>query len=147
MSLGNEEQQQPYMKVPVAEVPEGLKESVNQFSNDYKVYVSKEIQMKGDPTSFEEVMRSVHSSRWQEAMEAEINSMNTNDVWDLEEIPNGAKIVGCERVYKTKCDSIGNVERYCRVHKPRVPRGPASTPGLIPRKQHVIHGPVQESKT
>ena len=35
----------------------------------------------------------------------------------------------------------------CRVHKPGVPRGPASTPGLGPRKQHVVHGPAQESKT
>ena len=41
-----------------------------------------------------------------------MNSMNTNDVWDLEEIPNGAKTVGCERVYKTKYDSKENVERY-----------------------------------
>ena len=41
-----------------------------------------------------------------------MNSMNTNDVWDLEEISNGAKIVGCERVYKTKYDSKENVERY-----------------------------------
>ena len=39
-----------------------------------------------------------------------MNSMNTNDVWDLEEIPNEAKTVGCERVYKTKCDSKGNVK-------------------------------------
>ena len=29
MSLGNEEQQQPHMKVPVAEALEGLKELVN----------------------------------------------------------------------------------------------------------------------
>ena len=43
MPLGNEEQQQPHMKVPVAEAPEGLKELVNQFSDDYEVYVSKEI--------------------------------------------------------------------------------------------------------
>ena len=35
----------------------------------------------------------------------------------------------------------------CRVHKPGVPRGPASTPGLGPRKQHVVHGPAQKSKT
>jgi len=35
----------------------------------------------------------------------------------------------------------------CRVHKPGVPRGPASTPGLGPRKQHVVHGPTQGSKT
>ena len=27
--------------------------------------------------------------------EVEMNSMNTNDVWDLEVIPNGAKMVGC----------------------------------------------------
>jgi len=39
-------------------------------------------------------MRSVYSFKWQEAMEVEINSMNTNNVWDLEEIPNGAKTVG-----------------------------------------------------
>ena len=45
-------------------------------------------------------------------MEVEMNSKNTNDVWDLEEIPIGAKIVGCKRVDKTKCDSKGNVERY-----------------------------------
>jgi len=95
LSLDNEEQQQPYMKVPVAEVPEGLKESVNQFSNDYKVYVSKEIQMKGDPTSFKEAMRSVYSFKWQEVMKVEIKSMNTNDVCDLEVIPNIANTVGC----------------------------------------------------
>ena len=88
MPLDNEEQQQPHMKVPVAVAPEGLKELVNQFSDDYEVYVSEEIQMEGDPTSFEEAMRSVYSFEWQEAMEVEMNSMNTNDIWDLEEIPN-----------------------------------------------------------
>ena len=83
------------MKMPLAEAPEGLKELVNQFFYDYEVYVSEEIQIEGDPTSFEEVMISVYSSKWQDTMEAEMNSMNTNDVWDLEVIPNGAKTVGC----------------------------------------------------
>ena len=83
------------MKVPVAEALEGLKELVNQFSDDYEVYVSKEIQMEGDPTSFEEAMRSIYSFKWQEAVKVQMNSMNTNDVWDLEVISNGAKIVGC----------------------------------------------------
>ena len=68
--------------------------------------------MEGDPTSFEEAMRSVYSFKWQEAMEVEINSMNTNDVWDLDKIPNRAKTVGYKWVYKTKCDSKENVERY-----------------------------------
>ena len=68
--------------------------------------------MDSDPTLFEEAMRGVYLFEWQEAMEVEMISMNTNDVWDLEEIPNKAKTVGCERVYKTKCDSKWNVKRY-----------------------------------
>ena len=51
--------------------------------------------MEGDYTSFKEAMRSVYLFKWQEAMEVEMNQMNTNDVWDLEVIPNGAKTVGC----------------------------------------------------
>ena len=39
-------------------------------------------------------------------------SMSTNDVCDLEVIPNGAKTLGYWWVYKIKCDSKGNVERY-----------------------------------
>ena len=50
--------------------------------------------MEANPTSFEEAMRSVYSFKWQEAMKVEIYSMSTNDVWDLEVIPNGAKTVG-----------------------------------------------------
>jgi hypothetical protein len=68
--------------------------------------------MEGDPTSFEEAMRSDNSSKWLEAMEDEIKSMSTNKVWDLEPIPKGAKTVGCKWVYKTKHDSQGNIERF-----------------------------------
>src|SRR6185312_5535227 len=57
-------------------------------------------------------MKSANSSKWFAAMEDEIRSMNTNKVWDLEEIPKGAKTVGYKWVYKTKCDSKGNIERY-----------------------------------
>ena len=68
--------------------------------------------MEGDPTSYEEAMRSPHSSKWLEAMEDKMKSMSSNDVWDLEDIPKGAKIVGCKWVYKTKYDSKGKIEKY-----------------------------------
>ena len=38
--------------------------------------------------------------------------MSSNDVWDLVDIPNGVKPVGCKWVYKTKRDSKENVERF-----------------------------------
>ena len=57
-------------------------------------------------------MRSRYSSKWQAAMEDEMRSMSSNKVWNLEEIPKGAKTVGCNWVYKTKRDSRGNIERH-----------------------------------
>jgi hypothetical protein len=86
---------------------EGLKEL-----DDYEVYNTEEFQMEGDPTSFEEAIRSDNSSKWLEAMEDEIKSMSTNKVWDLKHIPKGVKTVGCKWVYKTKHDFQGNIERF-----------------------------------
>ncbi|RVW30282.1 Retrovirus-related Pol polyprotein from transposon TNT 1-94 [Vitis vinifera] len=42
----------------------------------------------------------------------EMSSMKCNDVWDLVELPNGVKTIGCKWVFKTKKDSLGNIERY-----------------------------------
>ena len=41
-----------------------------------------------------------------------MNSMTYNRVWDLIELPNGVKSVGCKWVFKTKKDSLGNIERH-----------------------------------
>jgi hypothetical protein len=82
------------------------------ISDDYEVYVSEEIQMEGDPTSFEKAMRNVYSSKWLDAIEDEMRSISINKVWNLEEIPKGAKTVGYKCVYNMKCDSNGNIERF-----------------------------------
>ena len=68
--------------------------------------------MENDPTSYEEAIRSPHSSMWMKAMEDELKSMSSKDVWDLEEIPKGDKTVGYKWVYKIKYDSKGTVEKY-----------------------------------
>jgi hypothetical protein len=49
-------------------------------------------------------------------MQEELNSISSNDVWDLVDIPDGVKPVGCKWVYKTKHDSKGNVERFKARH-------------------------------
>jgi hypothetical protein len=74
--------------------------------------MSEEIYMEGDPTSYEEAMRSPHSSKWCEAMEDEMRSMSANQVWKLEKISKGAKTVGYKWVYKIKRDSKGNINRF-----------------------------------
>jgi hypothetical protein len=85
------------------------------ISNDYVVYMNEDVNDIGkteDPNSYKEAMMSKHSSEWLNAMNDELKSMSDNDVWDLVEIPDGAKTVGCKWVYKTKHDSNGNIERF-----------------------------------
>ena len=57
-------------------------------------------------------MRSSKSQQWIDAIKDEMKSMENNDVWDLIDLPEGAKPIGCKWIFKTKLDSKGNVERY-----------------------------------
>jgi hypothetical protein len=91
------------------------RERRSAIPNDYVVYMSEGVNDKGkidDPTSSKEVMKSENSLKWREAMEEELRSMSSNDVWDLVEIPDGAKRVGCKWVFKMKYDSKEKIERF-----------------------------------
>ena len=76
------EQQQPHIEqVSSNEAPRrSQRVRRSTIPKDYEVYECEKFQMEGDPTSFEEAMRSAHSSKWLEAMGDEMKSMKTNDV-------------------------------------------------------------------
>ncbi|RDY14606.1 hypothetical protein CR513_00304, partial [Mucuna pruriens] len=57
-------------------------------------------------------MQSSNSKKWIDAMKDEMKSMQDNDIWDLVELPEGVKPIGCKWIFKTKKDSKGNIERY-----------------------------------
>ena len=70
------------------------------------------IGAKNDPGFFSQAMSCKELKLWYNAMKEEMSSMRCNDVWDLVELPNGAKAIGCKWVFKTKKGSLGNIERY-----------------------------------
>nr|GEX94923.1 putative zinc finger, CCHC-type [Tanacetum cinerariifolium] len=83
--------------------------------DDYYTYLNEadfDLGKCNDPESFEDAITCDQSARWREAMEDELNSMSKNNVWELAELPKGAKPIGCKWVYKTKLDPNRNVERY-----------------------------------
>ena len=83
--------------------------------NDYILYLQEfdyNIGAENDPETFSQAMSSKESNSWYNAMKEEMNSMTFNRVWDLVEFPNGVKAVGCKWVFKTKNDSLGNIERH-----------------------------------
>ena len=85
------------------------------ITDDYVVYLQEsdfDIGIRKDPVSFSQAMESDDSSKWMEAMNEELKSLAHNGVWDLIELPNSCKPVGCKWVFKTKSDAKGNIERF-----------------------------------
>ena len=83
--------------------------------DDYIVYAlehESDLSMDNDPVSFKEAVESNNSEKWYNAMKEELKSMTNNNVWEMTKLPKGSKRVGCKWVFKTKRDSMGNVERY-----------------------------------
>jgi len=84
--------------------------------DEYLVYLQEHEDgislTEDDPINFCKAMKNSKSQKWIDAMEEEIKSMRDNDVWDLVELPEGVKLIGCKWIFKTKRDSMGNIERY-----------------------------------
>ena len=62
-----------------------------------------------EPTRFSE---AVSYSSWCDAMRKEIEALENNGTWTIEDLPPGKKTIGCKWVYKIKYYSDGTIERH-----------------------------------
>lgn len=65
-----------------------------------------------EPKMVKEALASRDKAKWMTAMEREMESLRTNDVWDLVELPRHQKAVGSKWVFKLKTNDDGSVEWY-----------------------------------
>ena len=72
--------------------------------------ISKEAE--SDPYTYEEAINDINAHHWVQAMKSELDSMYSNQVWDLVKAPNGIKPVDCKWVYKRKRGIDGKVETF-----------------------------------
>ena len=80
-----------------------------------------------EPTTVGEALSCAEKKNWKEAMDAEMNSLHTNHVWDLVPPSKDQKLVKCKWVFKCKCGENGMVQRY----KARlVAQGYSQRPGI-----------------
>ena len=67
---------------------------------------------KDDPLTFKEAMEDPDVDKWQDAMNQEMESMYSNSVWELVDLPDNVKAIGCKWIYKKKMGADGKVETY-----------------------------------
>jgi len=85
------------------------------ISSDYETYLQEsdlDIGINKDLVSFLQAIESTESEKLIDAMKKELKSMYENHIWDIVKLPEGSERVRCKWVFKTKRDSIGNIERY-----------------------------------
>ena len=72
--------------------------------------ISEEVET--DPYTYKEAMNDIDAHHWVKAMKSELDSMYSNQVWDLVKVPNGIKSIGCKWDYKRKRGIDGKVENF-----------------------------------
>jgi hypothetical protein len=87
---------------------------VRSFPKRYDDYVSSValISNEGEPSCYQEAMEVSESAKWKEAMKEEMDALKKNETWDLVELPENRKVVGCKWVYKLKKGVDDKVDKY-----------------------------------
>ena len=65
-----------------------------------------------EPQSIEEALKSKYAKEWKAAADTEYDSLIANETWELVELPQDRKAIGCKWVFKVKYGSDGKVERF-----------------------------------
>ena len=97
-----------------APITSGTKYPLSQYldssklSSSYSLYCSL-IAAIPEPKFYHE---AVKDPKWQDAMTAEINALESNHTWTLTPLPPHKRAIGCKWVYKGKYKADGFVERY-----------------------------------
>ncbi|KAD7479992.1 hypothetical protein E3N88_03128 [Mikania micrantha] len=82
--------------------------SYEKFSNSHKAYMMA-IDSNHEPKYFAQAVKNEH---WRQAMKDEIQALEENGTWSLEELPKGKRTIDSKWVYKIKYKPNGEIERY-----------------------------------
>lgn len=65
-----------------------------------------------EPRNYNEAMLSPQKTEWIGAMHDEMRSLSDNNTWELVELPNDRRAIGCKWVYKIKTDATGAIQQF-----------------------------------
>ena len=78
----------------------------------YALAVGNDVHSRIEPASYQEAVRCADKNKWIAAMDEEIISLHSNNVWELVELPHDIKPITCKWVYKVKYNTDRSIDRY-----------------------------------
>ncbi|GJY73893.1 retrotransposon protein, putative, ty1-copia subclass [Tanacetum coccineum] len=66
----------------------------------------------GEPPNYQAALSDPEFEKWSEAMNAEMQSIKDNQVWNLVDLPPNCKTVGSKWLFKKKTNMDGNIHTY-----------------------------------
>ena len=72
------------------------------FGDDFYTFL-----MGGDPLTYNEAIFSLDGPLWKEGVNNEIESIMSNHTWEIVNLPDGTKPIGCKWIFKKKLRSNG----------------------------------------
>ena len=68
--------------------------------------------LEEEPSTLQEALSSIDADLWQEAINDEMESLESNNTWHLVDLPPGCKTIGCKWILKKKLKPDGTIEKY-----------------------------------
>uniref|UniRef100_A0A2N9HS45 Integrase catalytic domain-containing protein n=1 Tax=Fagus sylvatica TaxID=28930 RepID=A0A2N9HS45_FAGSY len=85
-----------------------------RFGIDGESFISV-AQDDTEPRSYDEAMSSPACNEWMITMKDEIESMRTNQVWELVDLPPGRRSIGNKWVLKIKRKADGSIDKFASI--------------------------------
>ena len=103
-SLPDEADEQPVaneMTEPVPSIPERERRTP-EYYGEWATTASTDLN---EPKTVKEALASPDKAKWVAVMERELESLRSNDVWDLVELPKDRKAIGSKWVFNSACST------------------------------------------
>jgi len=65
-----------------------------------------------EPRDLNEALNSPHAAQWKRAIKEEIKTLESQETWEIMDLPSDKRCIGCKWIFKLKTDSEGKVKRF-----------------------------------
>ncbi|KAL2945484.1 Retrovirus-related Pol polyprotein from transposon TNT 1-94 [Bienertia sinuspersici] len=92
----------------IQQVPKIQDHTYTQISDQFACFMSQTITH----TEPKNIQSAINCSEWVESMNEELEALESNNTWEITDLPPNKKPIGCKWLYRIKYNPDGSVERH-----------------------------------